>query len=128
MTTMATSICLSLASVTQIFSTTITATALLLGSKLVLPLKITAPDLIVGVSLGPTSITKIAGTSSRLLPKPMLHPQFGLVPVVGVEPTRPFKGPQDFKSCASAISPHRQCEQAIHCHTQCERRKSGIRG
>jgi hypothetical protein len=32
-----------------------------------------------------------------------------LVPVVGLEPTRPFKGPQDFKSCASAISPHRQC-------------------
>ena len=31
-----------------------------------------------------------------------------LVPVVGLEPTRPFKGPQDFKSCASAISPHRQ--------------------
>src|ERR1051325_8004797 len=30
-----------------------------------------------------------------------------LVPVVGLEPTRPFKGPQDFKSCASAISPHR---------------------
>lgn len=30
-----------------------------------------------------------------------------LVPVVGLEPTRPSKGPQDFKSCASAISPHR---------------------
>ena len=29
-----------------------------------------------------------------------------LVPVVGVEPTRPIRT-QDFKSCASAISPHR---------------------
>ena len=29
-----------------------------------------------------------------------------VVPVVGVEPTRPQRT-QDFKSCASAISPHR---------------------
>ena len=34
--------------------------------------------------------------------------QLGVVPVVGLEPTRPSKGPQDFKSCASAISPHRR--------------------
>ena len=37
-----------------------------------------------------------------------------VVPVVGLEPTRPFKGPQDFKSCASAISPHRQGALGIH--------------
>ena len=30
--------------------------------------------------------------------------------MVGLEPTRPSKGPQDFKSCASAISPHRQAQ------------------
>jgi hypothetical protein len=31
-----------------------------------------------------------------------------LVPVAGLEPARAFNGPLDFKSNASAISPHRQ--------------------
>lgn len=48
------------------------------------------------------------GTFKNLRSKPLLHLQLNLVPVAGLEPARPFKGPLDFKSNASAISPHRR--------------------
>ena len=37
---------------------------------------------------------------------------FKMVPMAGLEPARAFYGPTDFKSVASAISPHRRREFA----------------
>jgi hypothetical protein len=36
------------------------------------------------------------------------------VPMAGLEPARAFYGPTDFKSVASAISPHRRCVRSLN--------------